>query len=1036
MTRIARQFGTALLAMLGILPGCLSQTYLPSSAAPASTSQAAHANPYNRELAAAQRELAATTSAPQQAALLDQMYAVRDLVDDAPALQQFFSTTATDARLTAAVREQARRYAQGAAPSPDAGTTLIAAAEQEATANPQSADALETLGAVERVYGRPEAYGHLEQAARLQPTVRRWLQVAAACGNSTCTFAALTQARNAPGDQARVTESLVAYYASRGQVEKARLLATQAMATAPDDFVIRRQLADLRYAEGQYASAVAELEKIQSEFPGPLSLKRDLAGRYERMGLLDRAVALYSAAMKNGFGDSQERAALARIFQKRGETARLRALYAGAVQDNAADVKSLAALATLDAASGNMPAAEKEMRAAMKLAPDDASLHQQWADALAVAGRDAEAQEELELALAHASSKGLDRETGIRRRLAAEAGENPADPDAPYLVNAASLAAQARGAGEKAPTVELADVRVQRVAANGLATTRSQQVTFINSDQAASEWATRSITYGDGSQKLEIVRARDFKADGRVVDGEDLGDGASADATAQMYYDTRTRKLHFANVEKGDVIELDYRVAPVGSTNPYGNYFGELVTFGSGAPRKLQRYVLVTPADRQFHLVEVRVAAAKQAVNGNQRVYEWEARNLAPLPNEPKGPATTEVAPYVTVSTFADWKQFGQWYAQLIAPQFALDATLREQLQKLLVNAHTDQEKIEAIHHFVLRNTHYVALEFGIFSYKPYPVSQVYARRFGDCKDKASLMVALMRAAGIEADLALVRTRKLGEVAADATSISIFNHAVAYVPKYGLWLDGTAEYAGSHELPIDDQGAMALTVGSDGQSQMRRIPTTLPLENYTHRQVRAELQADGQIQFSGSTYTRGEDAPGLRREFEVAERQRDSFRNRLAEVLPAVRVDSVKVDGAQDLERDVVVSFRGQLDSYAGGRVVSLTPSWMKRAYVQTLAPLASRTEDLLLPAPWTTEEELHFVLPSGARVLSLPQDTNLNTPFGAAVLRYERAGNEVVVKTSVQFRKLRIAPAEYAAFRDFCAQVESAFKGEVRVGL
>ncbi len=63
-----------------------------------------------------------------------------------------------------------------------------------------------------------------------------------------------------------------------------------------------------------------------------------------------------------------------------------------------------------------------------------------------------------------------------------------------------------------------------------------------------------------------------------------------------------------------------------------------------------------------------------------------------------------------------------------------------------------------------MRSTHYVALEFGIYSYKPYPVTQIYARRFGDCKDKASLMIALLRAAGIEAEIALVRTRSLGDV--------------------------------------------------------------------------------------------------------------------------------------------------------------------------------------------------------------------------------------------------------------------------------
>ena len=87
-----------------------------------------------------------------------------------------------------------------------------------------------------------------------------------------------------------------------------------------------------------------------------------------------------------------------------------------------------------------------------------------------------------------------------------------------------------------------------------------------------------------------------------------------------------------------------------------------------------------------------------------------------------------------------------------------------DELSRITNGLQTDKEKIAAIQEFVLRSTHYVALEFGIYSYKPYPVTQIYARRFGDCKDKASLMIALLRAAGIEAEIALVRTRSLGDV--------------------------------------------------------------------------------------------------------------------------------------------------------------------------------------------------------------------------------------------------------------------------------
>jgi hypothetical protein len=314
-------------------------------------------------------------------------------------------------------------------------------------------------------------------------------------------------------------------------------------------------------------------------------------------------------------------------------------------------------------------------------------------------------------------------------------------------------------------------------------------------------------------------------------------------------------------------------------------------------------------------------------------------------------------------------------------------------------------------------------------------VSQVYARRFGDCKDKASLMIALLRNAGIEADIALVRTRRLGAVDPRATSIAQFNHAIVYLPKYKLWLDGTAEYSGSTELPLDDQGATALTVAAEGTATLRQIPVTQPGDNYTRRTVRAQVRPDGHIVFTGVAYTRGEDAPGLRREYESPERQRDAVQNSLAQIFPSVLLDHVQVQGANDLEHPVTVEFRGEVNTFAGQVSIPLAASWMPRSYVQQLAALTSRTEDLLLPAPWTTEEELHFELPDQARV-RMPSDTILNTPYGTARLQYVRNGRELVVRTSVQFRKLRISPEEYGQFRDFCQQIERAFHDEIKVEL
>ena len=122
-------------------------------------------------------------------------------------------------------------------------------------------------------------------------------------------------------------------------------------------------------------------------------------------------------------------------------------------------------------------------------------------------------------------------------------------------------------------------------------------------------------------------------------------------------------------------------------------------------------------------------------------------------------------------------------------------------------------DKVRALHRFVIEKTRYVGLEFGIHGYKPYPVSQVLLRRFGDCKDKALLLMALLREQGIESELVLLRSRRAGLVDSQPASLAIFDHAITYVPRLDLYLDSTAEFAGMSELPSQDQGVMVLRVG-------------------------------------------------------------------------------------------------------------------------------------------------------------------------------------------------------------------------------
>ena len=185
-------------------------------------------------------------------------------------------------------------------------------------------------------------------------------------------------------------------------------------------------------------------------------------------------------------------------------------------------------------------------------------------------------------------------------------------------------------------------------------------------------------------------------------------------------------------------------------------------------------------------------------------------------------PGWGEASASLHVSTYKDWASVGRFYWGLVRDQLTATDELKRTAQALVqgIPADDDAAKVRAIYDFVVSKTRYVGLEFGIHGFKPYPVDRILSRHFGDCKDKASLMHALLEQVGVPSNLVLLRMKRLGDIDGEPASLAIFNHAILYVPKLDTYLDGTAEYYGSNELPNEERGATVLVIKPEGDSQL------------------------------------------------------------------------------------------------------------------------------------------------------------------------------------------------------------------------
>jgi transglutaminase-like putative cysteine protease len=981
-------------------------------------------NPYDLDLENL-RSKWISASKLEKLVLLERALGLRDYVDDRAQVQQFFEGVRQSAAENDLVRSEAAAYIDDLRAfkiplQPRAQHWYAVEASRqfvlsEARASAEKDPAYAITAELEHASGAPEAADHMSHAAGIDPTAQHWLRAAQLLDDPLRKFTALRNGLALEPSNARLNVELAAYYVGRQQLEKARDVLSAAAEAAPNDFVIRERKASLFLNLGLRSAALPELRRLEKQWPAPLWLRARLAFDYEQMGLLDDAARLAASVVAEKTDDREQLALLARFHERRRMKYDLQADYIALsrLEPGQPDIWSRLAQVQIDC--GDAEGAKKSLLRMIVLDEENADAHRRLAKVYENLHLDREAEQER----ARASS-------AVRPDMMAM--------DAQYLADPGLLVKEAFNNPAPADAA-LADIRVQELLSSGLDRVHVQQLYYVGSESALDAHRVSTIRYSPSTQELRVVHARAWKPNGSVLDAQELGDREYDDTLVSTYYDARLRQLRFSGLEKGDVVELEYSLTPKRRSAPYSGYFGELVLFAGRSPAQLKRYVLIAPAEQKVFVHAERIAPATVSARAGSQIFVWEAHSVAALPREPHSPGATEISPYVHVSTLGNWQQLGAWYADLIRPQFALDQSLESELARVTNGLRSDKEKIDAIQKFVLRSTHYVALEFGVYSYKPYPVTQIYARRFGDCKDKASLMIALLRAAGIEADIALVRTRSLGDVVADPASIALFNHAIVYIPKYELWLDGTAEYAG-RELPLEDQGALTLTVSLSGEAQIRHVPMSHAADNYTRHVIRGELSAQGVIQFSGSTTTRGEDAPGLRHDLAVREQQLDMFRRELAEVFPSVQVDSVAVHGAEALSSSVSVDFQGALNSVQYKQVVALSSSWMPRSYVAALAGSSTRTQDLVLPSPWTTEEEIHIALPPDAEVTSLPRDQNISSGFGSLRLHYKKAPGEIVVQSRIQFEKARVSAQEYPAFRQFCAQAERSFRNEITLSL
>jgi len=814
---------------------------------------------------------------------------------------------------------------------------------------------------------------------------------------------------------------------------EARELLAKAIAADPELVPARLALTSLRFDNPyERVAATAELAAFEGLAGSPEALA-ELARRRESIEDRARAMVAAQASLRIDTRQHDARSLLIRAYRDAGDRAKAIELINDAVA-----IRPWSARLRLDRAKMIAGAGTDDARSAAI-----ASLRGSGAafDA-SPAFYDLAAQLHLELQQREQALAALDRSVEldpkraeVRRHRAFIAGEKSELEDA-YTIDArALLETPVSTEEEKWGAIYLADRTAVRLYDSGQSTRFKQFVLRVHNDKLGDALRVHRVSFSPSRERVEVLTAERIRPNREVVKARRISEQGPRGKVSGMYVDARYKSIQFDRVESGDLIHIRYRVDSVGQ-NFFGAFFGQVEGLQSGLPKQRVLFVALAPEARPLHAASIRAPQPKVEIRDGVQHTEWALDRVAPLDGEPFAPPYADRAMMVSVSTYRSWADLAEWYAGLFRDQLELDDGLRKTAKALIADADDEAEKIRRLYGHVLENTRYVGIELGIHGWKPFKATEVARRRYGDCKDKATLLAALLRDNGIDATIALVRTSDRGRMPDDHATMWAFNHAITYVPSQDLFLDGTAEFSGSTELPYLDQGAMVLVVHPDGRWTLTSPPKTRPEANVNHSTYTATLAADGALRLSGRERFRGARASRVRKEYEEPRTRRSRLEKLLGQVIPGVHVIDAQFSDLSKLEADAHYDYSAAVEQYGvyedGVRRIPL--ALFKHHVANTYAALAERKEGLRIEYAWQTRNTVRYVLPESATIRQLPEGVSIDTPLLAFEQVVRRTDDGFETDDTITLKTDVIDVADYPAFREACLEIDRALGRVVEI--
>jgi len=453
---------------------------------------------------------------------------------------------------------------------------------------------------------------------------------------------------------------------------------------------------------------------------------------------------------------------------------------------------------------------------------------------------------------------------------------------------------------------------------------------------------------------------------------------------------------------------------------------------------------LEIPQNIQLRYHENYSSNIKKETNNNTATYSLIIENLEAIPYEPLAPSYRDLFPIVLMApnqfcydsycgNMKDWKNYGNWIANLLTDRDELPPAFVIELQNITKNATNKREKVEILFDYLQKNTRYVSIQLGIGGYQPIEAKTVIKNRLGDCKGLTNLMKAMLKAVEIPSYYTIISTvhKSLYE---DFPSFMQANHVILLVPQENdsIWLECTSQTLPFGYVHTDLAGHDAVIVTDEG-GKLCKLPSYTDEQYLKKSYFEMDLSNEGNIKGNFSFMECLDGFESVYRDLKSNDPERVSnYINRNIKI-PHFRTSNIRITEEDSHLPHVKLHSDFETADFVNktGARFFIPVSPLKKSNFKIFTS-TTRIHDIFIPNGFRELDKIVYNIPDGYTIESLPKGISLDTDFGTINIEIEHSEKTITYTQDILVKSGKYDKIRYNEIKDFFGQIESLSKKNI----